>query len=529
MIIMNNAEPTVGRKVTTDGFTETLREAAEQFNEAGINMIRSFDEIISEETTFSEYKNKLTESMTADEAEQFEQLMDNQRLGILKESSISGITPLAGLSMPTVRKMWVRTALKNALPTETAKMPTFAISYMAPYLRDADGTRHYLPDALRNFDNTLNEKTRLTQEFIKLEDHEGTIEDLNLITLTDPQANPLEAIDPIFYIEAVKITVDGQSKEVKVNHKADIRGQINAKVSTVNQDGDLVEEKLLGTIDYEKGLLTIVGLRGLLKEVKVKGWISSEHNTRTQSTGFEIKQKEVRIGTGAHLNSELPIEMIQDNLALYNIDATVECVDIMSKVVAHKLDQKIRQFLEQSFEASGAPFIGEFDVKPAAGFAGTPTQWKTEIRQVIDYWANKLKQTTCFSQGYFVVVGNRMDINLIPDINWEFRSINGEKAGVTVDYDLGAVTYNNAFRIVASDLFPQGEIAMLFIPADANHMTYKYYPYSFNIEKNYRSEQIQNVPNIMVTKRDTVEELIPAQARIKIYHNDGSLISSYAL
>lgn len=528
-MIINNTmqEPTVGRKRTSDQFTQLLRETAEYFNESGIHMVRGYEDILGDDLTFQQYANRLSEGLNPDEAEQFEQLIQNQRKVTLSENSISGITPIAGLSMPTVRKMWVRTALKNAIPTETAKVPVFAINYTTPFLRDADGTKHYLPDALRNFDNVLNEKAKLTEEFI--EESDGIFEDINLITKTDPNASPLESIDPIFYIDTVKITVDGAPKEVKVNLKADIRGQINGTATAVDNAGSIVEEKLLGTIDYEKGLLTIVGLRGLLKAVKVKGWFSSEQNTRTQSTGFEVKQKEIRIGTSAHLNSELPIEFIQDNMALYNIDATVEAVDTMSKVTALKLDQKIRQFLFQSFEASGAPYVGEFDVKPAAGYAGAPSQWRTEIRQVIEYWANKLKQTTAFSQGYFVIVGNRMDVNLIPDINWQFRSINGEKAGVSVDYDLGAVTINNAFQIVSSDTFPQGELMLLFIPADDKHMTYKYYPYSFNIERNYRSEQNPLVPNIMVTKRDTVEELIPAQARIKIYHNDGSLISSYSL
>lgn len=527
MIITNNVQPTVGGKNYSDGFSGLLQETHEFFNESGIHMIRQFDEIATDDQTFEAYKNKLSEGMGADECEQFDQLLNNQRRLILQESSNAGIAPIVGLAMPTVRKMWTRTSLKNAIPTEVAKVPNFAVSYITPYIRDVDGTRHYLPDALRNFDNTLNEKASLTKEFITVENN--SLVDCNLIEKSDPSASKLDTLDRIFYIDSVKIDVDGTEKEVKVNHKADVRGMINAECHTTNDAGEIVTEKLLGTIDYEKGLLSLTGLKGCLKAVKIKGWFSSEQNTRTQSVGFETKQKEIHIGNGSHLNAELPLEWIQDNLALYNIDATTEVVDIMSKVVAHKLDQKIRQFLDQSFEASGEPYIGEFDVKPAAGFSGTPSQWRTEIRQTIDYWANKLKQTTSFNKGYFVVIGNRMDVNLIPDINWQFRSLAGEKAGVSVDYDLGAVTYNNAFQIVSTDLMPQGELVMLYIPAEKDHMTYKYYPYSYNINRDYRSEHNPLLPNIMVTKRDTVEELIPAQARIRIYNNDGSIISAYSL
>lgn len=536
MINLNKFEPTVGSKIKSDGFSEILRENTEYFAQQGINMVSGFSDLLTEEVLFDEYKTKMTQGLGADEAEQVEQLFENGRLGMLHESTISGMNPIAGLTMPTIRKMWVRTALKNAVPTETAKVPAFSISYMLPYIKDQKGVKHYLPETMRH-ENNLAELERVTiKSGAGVTEHESVqyiqlpADQFDVFSNAGGSVSAQDSLDPIFHIETVLVEDTSQKIVVPVNLKLDLRGQIQGMVHYALADGTQKTDTIFGTVDLEKGLITATSLKGMIKGFTIKAFYSSENNTRGESVGFDIKRKEVNIGTASHLHAEMPIEWIQDNLALFNIDGTVEVVDLMSKVTANKLDQKIKAYFDKSFEVSGSPFIGEFDVKPAAGFAGTPTEWRSELKSVLDYWATKLKTVTNFGQGYFVVMGNRMDINLIPEINWTFKAMQGEKSGTVVDYDLGATTFNNAFKIVASDNIPQGELIMFFCPVEKDQMTYKYYPYTYNIEKNgYNSPNAPLVPSIMMTKRDTIDELVPCQARIKILHNDGSLISSYAL
>lgn len=529
MMNVNPYQPTVKTKGKSDGFTETMREAFEFFAESNVQMVSGFSEILSEDALFSEYVTRMTAGLGADEAEQLEQILENARLQILQESTISQVTPLVGLSMPTVRKMWVKTALKNAIPTETAKVPSFTISWMEPYLRDQDGTKHALPQSVRGLNDHF-QKPRLTQEYFTL----PTSETDNLLTATvingvsASQVNH-DAIDPILFIENAKLTVGTGVEVVKVDLKlgqGSAEGQFYGVVKSA--DGS-VSDTLFGHVNLETGAFELTSLKGLVKEVNFRGYLTHENNTRTQSVSFDIRRKDIRIGTGAHINAPLPIEWLQDTLALYNIDATVEVVDLMSNVVAQKLDHEIIAFFEKSFRESGSPFVGKFDVKPTAGFAGSPTEWRQELRTTIEWWATKLKSYTLFTQGYFVIFGNPIDINLMPDINWQFKQASGERGGVNVNYDFGVMTANNVYQIVASDNVPQGKLTMFFVPNTENYMTYKYYPYTFNVEKGYLDPQMPNVPSIMMTKRHTIEELIPMQVQIEILHNDGSLVSSYKL
>jgi len=67
---------------------------------------------------------------------------------------------------------------------------------------------------------------------------------------------------------------------------------------------------------------------------------------------------------------------------------------------------------------------------------------------------------------------------------------------------------------------------MFFIPGIDRLMTYKYYPYTFNVERGYRDPNMANVPSIMMTKRHTIEEFTPLICQINILNNTGKVPST---
>jgi hypothetical protein len=544
--------PTVKKKQLTDGFSEVLKETAEYFSENNIDIFHGFREILTEDGLFDEYMSRLTEGSGADEVDELQQLFLNNRYTTLMEATFEQIAPLQSLSMPVIRKMWARTALKNAIPTEVAKLPTFVIAYKMPYLKDTTGAKHYLPEVLYGTNDRV-ELPKVYAEFLAMTIFANATGSDNLLTRTviggvPASAQNNDAINPILYIDTIKIEVPNDSgvelKEVKVMSKMTLDSKFyipiktkSAHVLPANQVD--VVDTLLGQLNCTTGEYSLASVKGLVKEFKFAGTLVQDANTRTDVVGFDVKKKEVNIGHGAHLDAPIPIEFLQDAMALYNIDGTVEVIDIMSNVMSQKIDIKLRDFIVDSFDKvtagnttyphGGYSFTGTFDVKPSAGFAGTPTQWRDELKTQIEWWANKLKHHTKFTQGYFVVLGNPVDVQLISDIDWQFTGTNAQKGGVNIDYNVGVLTSHNSFNFVASDNMPQGKLRMIFCPNVNDYMTYKYYPYTFNIQKDYRSAQMSLVPNIMMTKRDAVEEFIPMQVVVNILHNDGSLISSYAL
>jgi hypothetical protein len=514
-----------------DGYSHILREASEFFAGQRIHMIgNGFDEILSEQSLFDAYVEKLCKGLTADEADQMSQLMENSRLQIMQEASVAGIQPIASLSMPTVRKMWVKVALKNAIPTEAVKAPKFVISYMEPYLLNNDGSKVSLPQALRVQGNTQANRPRITGTVTSTNLALGTYSVFSLVSgaSATPSVALGDAVDPLFTITHVDLKVGGTDadptlEKVAVNITRDIRGNLVGDVKSAN---GAVTDTLFATIDLRTGVITGRSLKDLVKVVYVKGTITQENNRNTQSVSFDIKTKDVTIGTGTHLNAPLPIEWLQDTMAMYQIDGALEVVDLMSNVHAQKLDLQILDFLDESFEKAAQPYKGAFDVRPSSTFAGTPKDWREELKTVIDYFAIKMKNDSAFSNGKFVVIGNPLDLNLITNVDWVFNSVTDERGGVEVDFNIGAYSGTQRYEMVSSANVPAGKLRMIFIPSSPKLMTYKYYPYTFNVEtKGYIDPNRPNVPSIMMTKRHTIEELTPLACEIEIINNTGSFLN----
>jgi len=80
----------------------------------------------------------------------------------------------------------------------------------------------------------------------------------------------------------------------------------------------------------------------------------------------------------------------------------------------------------------------------------------------------------------------------------------------------------NAYRVISSVNVTQGYMYLLFTPSSDTQMTYKYYPYTFSTEQGYIDPNRSRVPSIMMTKRHTFAEFLPAIGMIRIYHNDGT-------
>lgn len=517
--------------VTTvnDSASNIIREAFDHFNSQGIGMTskRGFEEIISHSGLFEDYKDKMLEGLEADEYEQLSQLYENNRKSMLTgealTESVSGIQPVAGLTMPTIRKLWPRLALKNAIPTQPVKSPKFLISYLVPYLQHADGTRSELPGALRKPNNGKVDRPRLQTTPIAL-----PAEEFDLLAPVGASKAVGDAIDPSFSVTSVtlKATVGGVEETIKVptNILISKEGTLYGVVRGTASDGTEVTDTFLGAVSLRDGIFEGTSVKQTVVDVTVQGYLSTENNTRSESVNFDVANRDVTIGTASHLNAALPVEFLEDLSAMYNIDGALETVELMSSVIAQKTDLKFIEFFDFSFERAGRPYEREFDVMPSASFANRPKEWREELKTIIDYLAEEMKLDTNFDQGKFVLVGNPIDMMLLPNADWVFNHATETRSGTNVNYNLGAISGINLYELVSSPNVPRGSIRMLFIPSSDRQMTYKYFPYSFHVERGtYRDPQRPLLPSIMMTKRDTIEEFTPLMAKITITNNNGTL------
>jgi len=367
----------------------------------------------------------------------------------------------------------------------------------------------------------------------------GKIEHFNLFTGSmifdhkHPVNDARYAVDRKFVITDIYYPVvqaDGTTvveTPIKVNCKVDLYRRLYQDVFFTEYDanGQLISVKdtVFGVVDLENGFLTFTSMSGRATKIKVMAFLSSETHQKSTNVDFEIDKKDIEIGTGEHIESSLPLEFLQDVKAMYQVDGAAELIDIMSNVCAQKLDQRIYQFLERAYAGTEAQYRKSFNVYPSGHFAMNPSEWLNELKKLFDLLATKMRGDYKCYNGYFVIVGNPIDTNILPNVSWSFNSVNDQQNGVEVQYSIGAISGANKYTIISSDLIPQGELTMFFVPTTDKFKTFEYYPYTFNVVKNYLNTVNQNVPSIMLTKRDTIEEYVPIIAKVIIKNNDGSV------
>ena len=545
-----------------DGCALVLREAQDHFQGMHLSILgESIRDIVSDDSVWSDYKTQFMKGVDPAESDALSALMDNSRIGILRES-MSGITPISSLSVPTIRRLWPKLALKNAMPTEVVKIPKFSVSYMMPYIL-RDGVKHMLPESILpgGSAESANMGIRLYTGWIELADfaqvlHDGSTENVsgaqngfnmldNLPDGTAATAVVGDSIDPDYSLTAVKMEVTDSkgivtTEEITgLNIVCSLQGGFNYEVvayGAADKEADGTPkpgakknvDRLFGAVNYEQGVLHLASSHGKIKAVKQRGRLSQEFNNHSESVSFDITTREITVGSGQHINAPLPAEFLQDAMAMYNIDGASKIVDIMTTVFAQRLDSEIRDFLISAYSRTNQRYGRVFDCKPPANFYGTPKSWREMIKDVVEYLSQKMRQDHYYQGGEFVIVGNPLDINLFPNVTWIFQggasnADAGGRSGVEVDYTISTWSGVNRYTLVASQNIPQGEIYMFFVSSLDEQMTFKYFPYSFNVEKGYLDPNFQNVPSLMMAKRHKLETFKDCIAKIRVLNNKGDM------
>ena len=535
----------------TRNFKEILNETTQYFKAQGLSPIgEGYREFMGDPNLMEEYIDHICEGMSADSQIAVKQLMENASKQTLSESTINGLSPIASLSIPVVRKLWPKTALKQALKNEVTKTPHFVVSHTKPYISSFDENgvmqKVYLPEGLnRSGDGpTKGQRNQETAYFVYEVEAEATPEKHNISQVNFkgigeesglfvksgdnyvdlPLAKTKGSIDSDFMIQSFEYKDDDGTKRTKVlNKKMDIYGKIYEKFD-ITYDGEKVPVTIvLNFSNRQSGDADLMVACGEGVEYKIKFYVpySEEYNDRGVSVSFDVVRMDIDVPTGKHINGILPIEFLQDLYAMFSVDGQEEITNLMTNVASQELDLDVVDFLDKEF-ATNPKYTFYFNTRPSGAFAHKPSEWREELKKVINFAATQMKAGAYLQTGKFVITGHPVDIELITNIDWTFRGGAGQTVdGVDVDYSIGTFASSHVFQVISSPNYPQGDLTLTFIPTDDHTMTYKYYPYSFNVEKGYLDPNAKHVPSIMLTRRYTFASLVPAIARIVIDNNDG--------
>jgi hypothetical protein len=529
-----------------DGYAGVLREAVETLrsrDRVQVLTATGLQEVLSDPALYRQYKALLCEKCEADTAEQLDQLFDNFQTVAFQEASLSSIEPVSALTMPILRKAWPKIGMKEALPTEPVKTPKFTVSYLMPYIIDpVTGVKLQLPQALKGAGSVNTSRTPVVST--------PWVLPLNAANVM-PAGCPVSAgytLDPIFSAIAVDVVCTdaaGANPVTLVNvltydGASETRlGNIRFTITVANPtDGHETSDTVFGFVDYAGGTVTMTDMSGAASATKCQitkvyfaGYIETTSNKSSTSVGFDITTKEVHIGTGEHFDAQLPLEWLQDNLALYNIDGTLKVVDILTDVMAQKVDLQAISFVEGVYAKNQAlnntNFVRTFDVFPTGNYMGSPTDWLNELKRITDNLVQTMRNYSNFGGGTFVIVGNPLDVALYVGINWIFTAQgDDQRDGVQVNYSIGAMSGAQRYMMFSSQNFSTGTMYIFFIPGAEDQKVLTYYPYTFNVERSssgFVSPNYPNTPSVLLVKRQAFVDFIPLVGMINILNNNGTL------
>lgn len=515
----------------TDNFNQILKETDEMFRQRYSTSIvgDNFAEVITDNALFESYTGSLLENFDHSVAEGLEGILENTRAEILTESSMTGIQPFASLTMPILVKLWARLAMTEAIPTEPTNTPAFTVPFFKPYVMDHDGNKFYLPEAINSVPENIVELKRLPAE---IEAAGGKVQAHDLFEGLEGTRD-VDTVDRKFSVVGAYYSDAHNAEEAKFVDLASARIDLDSSNRLYGEikyatdgNGTVATDTILGHVDLENHTLTLASMSGKLEKVIIRGFVSSEQHTTATQVSFDIDRKDITVGTAEHIEANFPIEFLQDAKAMYDIDGTAEVVEVMSQVSSQKVDLDIIEFLERAYEGTESAYERTFDVYPNSDFAMHPNDWLTGLRKTIDHLAQSMKNDYKNYKSVFVIVGNPLDTDLIPNVEWTFTSTTDTVGGVDVNYSVGATSGSNRYKIISSDLIPQGSLTVFAIPSEDNYKTFVYYPYTFNVvNQSYLNTRNANVPNIMLTRRYTLEEFTPMIGKVHIKNNDGSVFS----
>jgi hypothetical protein len=534
--------------VKKEAYTGVLREAVEGLrtrDRVHVLSAPGLVEVLGEPALYRSYKAALNEGCTADAAQQLDVLYDNFQATMFQEATLSSIEPVSALTMPMLRKAWPKIGMKEALPTEPVKTPKFTVSYLSPYFIDPiSGAKSLLPGGIKaEYDSGGSQRFINSATPVAL-----PMDAVNVMPAGYTVANGY-TLDPIFSVVGVDIVCDtaaGGGAQTLTNVKvydgaAETRlGNIRTTVTVTNTtDGNETSDTLFGYVDFANGVMTASSMgaggatatRAKITNVYLSGKIESTLNKQSTEVGFDITTTEIAIGTGEHFSAALPLEWLQDNLAMYNIDGTLKVVDIMTELLAQRVDIQGVEFVQSTYTKgaalNGTNFARTFDVYPTGMYNGSPTDWLNELRRITDNLVQSMRNYFYFGGGQFVIVGNPLDVTLYVGIQWIFTAETGDvRDGVEVSYQIGAVSGAQRYAMFTSQNFPAGTIYIFFIPGPEDQKVLTYYPYTFNVERSssgFVSPNTPNVPSVMMTKRQVFKDFLQMVGQITILHNDGTL------
>lgn len=531
-----------------DELSHTLESVEAQLN---LSPMDDIAKILKNTACKETYKERLLEgymddlgndSYFATHAAKIDQLFENSSYEMLRESAITQLSPIVGLTLPVLKKSYAESVSKDIVLTEVSPQAVVKKQFERKFLKNKAGDKFYLPDMFYNGDW---KRAMQDGQGAPVDDQERQLplNDFNLLGESGGSIEKRDELGMDVHIASVKMKVkdnagvNEQEIDVPIHLLGRVDGEHVAQLKVVGlhpTDQTRNEEYLTFIVDWYKGTVSVASTGPKITKVKFGGHLANYNNVQSVELDAERKTFTWNMTEGVRINTGIPIERIKDQKSMLDNDYISELVSDLSTVIAQMEDNDILDKLDASFTkwkgAKNLPLgydLGfveekEFDcAPPAAGLLTTPEYLEKELSHAITKFVNGLKNKIKETDIMFVMHGHPECIdNALAGVDW-IISDDTKLGGVALGYKFGVTTSGGATIHVVSSLKEDKAkgITLTAHSLNDNTFTFKNWKYSFNIENIYRNPFSPLIPNLMGTSRYCYAELQAVQGRIKLKNN----------
>lgn len=441
--------------------TTTLLKESYSFIEEqyGFNPVKGGVRIYKEDNAFNAFVDSLSQGLSPRDEVVFKKLANNLRIAILQEANFStNYTAYNQLLLPLLRIFFPRLVAKEAVTVDPLEKPFDIKYFIKAVAKTVGGSVVELPD----YSGTLSSGPMIpTTTAITVS---GGIGSGNLVALAGLASGSLQR-------DVMIISVTDGTDNVAVNVYPDnLTGVANITV-TYPTSGHT--DELIVNIDFSTGNVEIISKGGYTTGVYFSGTIAMETNENLTEVEFKLEPYQIS-AISRKLNIKWSIEFEQDVKALFDIDAQAQLLNLLGAQIATDIDKEIITDLITA--ASISAQTDSFSKTPPAGFAFGPKQWYENILPKINALAGVIYQKTAIAPGNTIIC-NPLDAAILQSTGEYSKTgdlTGGELVG-TIPYKIGELS--NSYKVLVSQLVPQGKMLILLNPVEPTAAVYAYMPY----------------------------------------------------
>lgn len=395
-------------------------------------------------------------------------------------------------------------------------------------------------------DADFSEMEEGVEKFYKFTDSKFAVEDLDLLAQSGGQRNIGDTLDIDIHIDSARAVVTnaaGQKYTVTVSGlwgyldttAISPKNQISTKVKFPVKSADgvverYVEDVIMGTYDPSTNRVNVTSLHGFVKQVTFGGHMSNKNNMEYVSFHDEYEAVQHPIPEGYRSNMPITVE----DMRLYNETASIDIIaygiNRMTEMFSNLEDTSIIATVNnerakwigvtehpfEHFQKGKVVITRETNVTYENN---NPFMKRAEYIQ--DKVSNDLRlvineiRTTCQNEPFRVVAychPNVASLFVGNNFDWTIKAGAAISEGIRQDYNMGILTQNgDVIRLITSMKFREedGLQGLVFPVNEQNFLTWKHFKRSLYFDRDHRTTQMPNNPNIMCVATFHTQSYVP--------------------